>query len=99
MSELKLYEVTESDAISYWVAARSPDECISLITEIDPEVAEHANSYEEKGDGWRIEEKDPDLLADKLIHDGDSGDPSGKTPLVKLFRECETPSVIACSEW
>jgi hypothetical protein len=99
VSDLKLYEVTVNDAISYWVAARSPAECVSLITEIDPEVAESATSFEEKGDGWRVEPKDPALLLDKLIHDDDSTNLSGKSSLVGLFRECDTPSVIACSEW
>ena len=95
MSELKLYDVELDQCVSYWVAARSPDECKSLIREIaseaiDEPTVEHA---------WDIIEHDPALLTDKLIHDDDSTDPSGKTPLVQLFRECETPSVIACSEW
>jgi hypothetical protein len=95
MSELKLYEVELDQSISYWVAARSAAECKSLIHEIDPL---DVDDIEEEVD-WDIREKDPALLADTLIHDDDSTDSSGKTPLAELFRECETPSVIACSEW
>lgn len=92
MSELKLYDVTLDQSVSYWVAARSPDECKSLRREIDV--------YDDDPDPhWDIQEKDPVLVADKLICDEDCTDTSGKTPLAELFRDCETPSVIACSEW
>lgn len=95
MSDLKLYDVDLDGAVTYWVAARSPDECKSLIREIDSEAIDEPTEKHE----WDIVEHDPALLADKMIRDDDSDDPSGKTPLVKLFRECDTPSVIACSEW
>ena len=95
MSELKLYDVDLDGLVTYWVAARSLDECKSLIREIDSEAIDEPTVTHV----WEIVEKDPALLTGELIHDDDSTDPSGKTPLVELFRECETPSVIACSEW
>lgn len=92
MSELKLYDVDLDGSVSYWVAARSPDECKSLIRELD-------GYDDDPPPEWDIVEHDPALLAEKMIRDDDSDNPSGKTPLVKLFRECDTPTVIACSEW
>lgn len=96
MSELKLYEVELDLCVSYWVAARSPDECKSLIRAIDSEAIDEPEHQVD----WDIQEKDPALLMDKLIHDDDAADEaSGKTPLVTLFRRCKVPDVIASSEW
>ena len=95
MSELKLYEVDIDSAVTYWVAANSPDECKSLIRQIDSEAIDEPTVKHE----WDIVERYPELLMDKMVHDDDSTDPSGKTPLIELFRRYEAPDVIACSEW
>jgi hypothetical protein len=91
---MKLFKVNP-DMATYWVAANDADQATHLVweEEVKATTTEEAN---ESMTGVEAQEITEEVARKTLIRDDDTG---GDRTLWDFFRDTETPTVLACSEW